>query len=777
MNRNNRILLPLIFLLTLILWGSADVHATEIIADDELAYLDSQGFIVIVDPVTNAGGTPFNWRSPTGGYTDIATLDSNRDGVDELVGIASPQLRLLTPVDTGDPLPQLSRDLSSGFRYLSVTTGDFIPGDDGRDEILVQRTDNRNGVGYSVQIYDGDAVGRSWQLVFDEVFITPWLRIVAGNVDGLEGDEIIMVRNGDANHPDKRILIKKYAPSDANGPWVTLLNQTANYPWLDLAAGNTHFDNNAGADEIILSRSGVVSDYDSLLVYQFLPNYTLADAPGGSSKHYPYFTDIAVGDVNNNGDDELFVIRDPYLDDGYSLVGYNWGSDAMPSPWELALGRDLQAVAMGDVDGDRRAEVVVADSDSYRIYTAPELDYRQSGDQAADFGQNVVIRLGNYDGSGIAPEPPHMIVTPTFLGFEMNRAQTVPAAQTFAVYNQGNGTLYLHADVNTLGGGDWLEVNPLDTIAPATFTVRMKEAVRNLDVGTYDATITLTGTSPDGPVTQGVQTVYVRLTVRATGQILSVSPERYSFSMNEGGIVPQATPLTIRNIGDSGDIFYRIAVTTSDGSPWLQLSRTSGFTDDTVDVTLVPDGLAAGDYAATITVTADNVAGSPVEIPVSLHIDVTDMVVSPTSLFILVFKDQAPPSQYITVGQTAAGSGAIQWQAYVVSSGDWWGDLASSYQREPIFAQATNEALHLIGPDGSESVLQTIPWAHLVPDHGTTPSTVQVLIDVAQAPVGDNRITILVDGGPGTPTRFQGVDVRVFVSEEKNQLWLPIILP
>jgi hypothetical protein len=770
------LLLPLIILLlSLTCWGSISVHATNIIADDELAYLDPQGFIVIVDPVTEAGNAPFSWRSPTGGYTDIATIDSNADGVDELMGIASHQLRLLTPVDTDGPMPQFSHDLTGGFIYTLVTAGDFIPGDGGRDEILVQRTDNRNSAGYSVQIYDGDTNGQSWQLVFDESYITPWLRIAAGNIDGLEGDELIMVRNGDAQHPDKRLIIKKYAPGNPGGPWITLLNQTASYSWLDLATGNTH-DNNGNNDEIILTRSEVGGDYNSLLVYQFQPNYTLADAPGGSSIHYPYFNDIAVGDVNRSGDDELFLIRDPKQDAGISLVGYNWGSDIMPSPWEQALGRDLQAVAMGDVDGDHRAEVVVAQSASFRIYNAPELNFEHSSDTAATFGQKVIVRLGNYDASGISSQPPHMLVTPTFLGFEMQRAQTVPTAQTFAVQNQGGGALYVHVDARTLSGGDWLDVTPFDALAPATFTVGMKEAAKNLGVGTYDATITISGTSPDGPVTQPTQTVNVRLTVRATGQELAVSPESYNLSMNFGGIVPTMDPLIIRNSGDSGNIFYRITITTDDGGSWLQLSHTSGFTDDTVAVTLTPQNLTAGDYSATITVTADNVAGSPAQIPVSLHIDATGMVVTPTELFIQVFKSQVSPLQHITVGQSVAGSGAIHWRAYVVDSGDWWDDGAPHYQGDQLSAHTDAAGLHLIGPEGQERTLQTIPWVRLLPDRGITPRTVQVLVDIAQAPVGDNHVTILVDGGPGTPNRFQGVDVRILVAAQEGALWLPVVM-
>ncbi|HID33939.1 MAG TPA: hypothetical protein EYP25_05100 [Anaerolineae bacterium] len=768
-------LLVTALVLSLFSGGGQMASAQGSIPDDELAYIDAGGFINIVDPVTPSGGTPFTWRSPTGGYTDMAALDVNGDGVDEIVAIAGGTVRLLVPFNTGGTPPQFSQTIPSGFQYVYVAAGDFVPGDGGRDEILVQRTDNRNNSTYSVQIYDGNADGASWQLVFDETFGVNWIRLVGGDVDGLEGDELIMIRNGTQQNRDKRLLIRKYAPNDPNGPWITLFNQVYNFPWIDLATGNTHL-NNGDIDEIILTRSGVLGELNSFLVMQYY-NYNLSDAPDGGGKYYPYWFDIGVGDINASGDDEVFLIRDPEVNGGVSLLGRNWGPDVMPE-WKLSLGRDLQRIELGDVDGDGKAEIVLVQSSAYRIYWSPDVNFNHSGDQAVSLRQPVVIQLGNFDGAGISTEPPSMVVSPKSLGFEMTRGESAPPAQTFQVTNAGGGILNVHVDARTVNGGDWLEVTPFDATAPETFTVRLKDVVTSMEPGSYDANITVTGTSSSGEVQDGEQVVTVRLTIRPTGPMLEVAPERYDFSMNFGGVIPSADPITIRNVGDGGRLFYRITVTTSDGGNWLKLSKSSGFTDDTVDVTLEPRNLTPGDYTALITVTADDaVSGSPATIPVTLHIDATGMVVTPAELFINAYKGQPSPMAEVHIDQAVEGSGAITWYAYVVPAGDWWDDFAPAFAAGDLdFVKRTAQGLVFRDGAGAERVLQYVPWVRLTPDHGVTPRIMQVTLDVPNAPVGETRVTIIVDGGPGTPNRFQGVDTRIVVAAEHGALWLPVVL-
>ncbi len=758
-----------IVVLSLILLGAHDTgnisqaqspQTPTVGADDELAYIDPAGFINIVDP-QSAGAAPF-YRSPTGGYIDMVSLDVNGDGVEELIAITTTTAKLLVPANAGGTPPQFDRSIT-GAHYVSVSAGDFIPGDGGRDEIVLQYTDNVN---YTVQIYDGNDAGTAWNLVYNKPFGAAWIRIAGGDIDGYEGDELIMMRNGTSAHHDRRIIIEQYV----NNAWTTLFEQSYNFPWLDLAIGNTHL-NNGNIDEIVTTRGGVHAQLSSFLIFQYY-NGKLEDAPDGNGKYYPYFIDIAVGDINNSGDDEVFLIRDPESDNGISLLGRNWGADAMKDPWELSLGRDLKRVEMGDVDGDGKDEVVVARYNSYRVYWSPDIDFNNSGDIYINLRNPVVIQLGDFDGSGA--NPPKMHVSPLALGFTMTRGDDPPPSQTFEVTNIGGGIISnVHVDTRS----NWLEVSPFDAAAPATFTVRLKDVVSTMAPGTYDAVITVTGTSPNGQVNNGQQTVNVRLTITPTGPILDVSPERYDFNINFGGVLPTPDPLVIRNIGDGGQIPYRIEVTTSDGGDWLRLSRYQGHTNDAVTVTLATQNLRPGDYSALITVTADSaISGSPATIPVTLHIEATGMVVTPTELYMQVFRDQPSPIRRIHVDQSAQGSGAIHWYAYIVPSGDWWEDIMPLYQNGQLKVRRTDAGLQFIEPDGTEHLLQYITWMSLTPDHGITPRDIQVSVDPARAPIGRNRVTIIVDGGPGTPNRFQGVDVQVVVAAHNGALWLPAIM-
>ncbi len=155
--------------------------ADEVIPDDEIAYINSSRYIKIEDPHAAAGTDPFTWTSSTLGWTDMAVLDANNDGVDEIVAIGGNKVQILTPyTPPGTVPPQFSRTISSGYNYVLVSTGDFIPGDEGRDEILVQRTDSRADCEFSVQVFDGDNAGTNWTLKMDDCYGTNWIRIKGG---------------------------------------------------------------------------------------------------------------------------------------------------------------------------------------------------------------------------------------------------------------------------------------------------------------------------------------------------------------------------------------------------------------------------------------------------------------------------------------------------------------------------------------------------------------------------------------------------------------------
>ena len=91
-----------------------------------------------------------------------------------------------------------------------------------------------------------------------------------------------------------------------------------------------------------------------------------------------------------------------------------------------------------------------------------------------------------------------------------------------------------------------------------------------------------------------------------------------------------------------------------------------------------------------------------------------------------------------------------------------------------VTVRANGNGLSFAQPNGVEAVLETVPWVILTPPSGITPRQMQVTLDMSQVTVGEHRVTILVDGGPGTPNRFQGVDMRVLVSD--GGVWLPLSL-
>ncbi len=743
------------------------VKAQQTFPDDEIAFINANSFIQIIDPFTPSGRTPFNWISPVGGWTDLVVLDSNGDRIPEILAIGGGTARLFAPyTPSGIVPPGWTNQLPAGFVYTRATAGDLIPGDGGRDEIVLHRTDNRGGGSYSLQIYDGDNNGTTWQLVYEEFFAVPWIRMETGDYNGLEGEELILVRNGlPPDRLDRRIKILARTPA---GTFQTFAEQTYNFPWIDLAVGNTH-TNNGNLAEIVLTRDQVLGVFPSYLVFQYAPPVLIADAPTGERKFYPPFFDIALGDTNASGDAEVFLIRDPLEGGtGISLIGINHGSDPFPADWEngVQLGRNLQAVAMGDVDGDGRAEVVVAQPGSYRIWLEPASSLTNStGWITASFQSPIVLRTGNFDGDGISFEPPRLAVDKTGLTFGMLRGGANPPSQTFQVTNAGGGGAIAY-EVAKERGSAWLQVTPFEGTTPTTHTVTING--QNLPPGTYTDTIIITA------VTQNVQDsprrISVTLTVTPTGPELGVQPSSLHFDYNYGGIPPAAQTLSIRNVGDGGAQNYRLTVTTADGGNWLRTDKSSGRTDDTVSVSIDPTNLRPGDYSGRIRVDAGAIRGSPVEIPVTLRIAATGMIVTPTNLIIVADPALPSPRPLINVDQAVPGQGAIHWYAYAVLSGDWW-DMASRTGEWQVTAD--KQQLRFTAPDGTVIPLSTVPWVILTPNNGYTPGSFQVSLDVAQAPRGETRVTILVDGGPGTPGRFQGVDVRVNVNN--GGAWLPLI--
>ncbi|MCO6450347.1 MAG: hypothetical protein J5I90_06105 [Caldilineales bacterium] len=746
---------------------SPDSQAQSGIPDDEIAYIDISSFIQVRDPSPPAGQQPFTWTSSVGGWTSMIVTDVNADGIDEIVSIGGNTARLWNPTAPGGATaPSFLQTIPSGFVYTLATAGDIIPGDGGRDEIVLQRTDNRSNSAYSVQIYDGNDAGTVWTLVYDELYGVPWLRLGTGPYNDLAGDELVMVRNGTPpSQLDYRIKIISRTPDNLN--WGTVADKSYTFPWIDLAVGNVNPNNGGDMAELVTTRDDVLGTFPSILVFWYAPPNPIADAPNGQRTAFPPFFDIALGDVNASGDEEAFFIRDPEgTPSGISMIGMNWGSDAIPSIWDnpgLALGRDLKAVATGDIDGDGKAEVIIANSNSYAIFMTPDVNATLGPSIPAAFRAPVVLVTGNFDGSGL--QPAQLAVSTTSLNFSMLRGEANPPNQTFEVLNTGGGG-GIQYTVTELEG--WMSVTPNEGSTPQTHTVSIQG--QGLAPGTYQADITVAAVS--GGIAGSPKKVRVTLTVVPTGPILEVTPSSMAFEYNFGGVLPTAQDLNIRNIGDGGARSFTLDITTNNNVPWLKTDKTSGQTNSVVKVSIAPQGLAPGEYTGNIRVNAGSIEGSPVDVPVTLNIEATGMIVTPTEMVLLANKVGPSPIGIVNVDQAVTGENAIHFYAYAVLSGDWWNTQQKLADKDYAAAR-TADGFTFNSADGDVFSLNTLEWVKLTPQNGFTPNEVQVSLDMAKAPIGETRITIIIDGGPGTPSRWQGVDTRVEINN--GGPWLPLL--
>jgi hypothetical protein len=100
---------------------------------------------------------------------------------------------------------------------------------------------------------------------------------------------------------------------------------------------------------------------------------------------------------------------------------------------------------------------------------------------------------------------------------------------------------------------------------------------------------------------------------------IGASPTNFSFTATQGAANPASQTLSIRNPG-GGTLTWSI----TDNQNWLTMNTTSGTTGtetDSVSVSVNTNGLQAGNFSATITVTATGASNTPQTIPVALTLN------------------------------------------------------------------------------------------------------------------------------------------------------------
>lgn len=622
-----RLFLRSLLVLTLILaavpivQAGSQADAPDATADDEIVILSSDGRIIVRDPFTPAGVRPVAWESPGTGFSNVFAGDFNGDTSAELVGLRGNEAIVFSPV----VLPgstDLSRTFtaSSGQSWTQAVTGDFEG--DGRDELVLVQTTNQPNLAIQMFAYQWRP-STGWTQTFTGGYGAAWKSIAMGDVDGDGKDEFVAVRNSNFTY---QIIILK--PSNN---WQTLYSQNYTFPWITVEVGDTHPDG-GNRDEIVVTRGDVLGTFPSLYVFRYTGNPTALETLDGAN-FYPYFDDLALGDVNNSGSDAIYMLRPGIFNNQpvVALTNKYFGSGSIRQFNELANQTRFKTIHTGDVDADTRAELVVMASDVYYIYSDPAANTNFT-QYPGSYSTTTNFAVANVDGPGI-PTGPSLNVTPTSIVWNLQAGQST--SQQVQITNTGGaGTLNWTASVTE--GGSWLSINPSSGTAPSNMLVAANTA--NLTGGTYtgkvrvvgtgsvfnspvDITVTLTVTAPQFSVRPANVSWYYRSGSNPGQRVVEVVGP--SINWHAGAVPTSMVPLIEEAIAagtplrfDGGRLLIGDQPTPEDVPivEWIDINPTVGTATQsgtTVQLSLVTGQVEYGFTTAAVVFVADQVASPP----------------------------------------------------------------------------------------------------------------------------------------------------------------------
>ena len=276
------------------------------------------------------------------------------------------------------------------------------------------------------------------------------------------------------------------------------------------------------------------------------------------------------------------------------------------------------------------------------------------------------------------------------------------------------------AFVYNLSGGSWLSVAGISTgLTPQTLSIQVNPTAVP-GPGFYTANLVISSLSlPDGFVT-------IPMTLRVVPAVnVSVSPTSLSFNQTQGGPVPGAKILILNSSG--GNATFGATIPQITGGTWLNVSPSSGQANGFLQVSVVPNSLAAGDYSAQILLTFQNAATSSFTVNVILHVSPPPKAVSasPQSLsFSYRMSGSQPLSQKVTVMSTG---GAVDFTVASTSSGWLSTDVTGGTTPKDVNVSVNTAGLAASGSPYQGSIRITAPGVL------ASPITINVTLTVAVA--------------------------------------------
>lgn len=505
--------------------GVSDAHllgeAQVVNSDAEIVYLDAQGYIRVQD-IAHPSGPLVQWISPVGGWQNFALGDFNGDGDAEVVAIrgtdAGGELAIYDPVVAtglietdkiinGIPWRTLFESTSVPGGLLTgspllVTAGELDPTVPGDEIVYVAELTAEEQVGTNsrsrvVILHATDATGGAWaQLTEPKEFGNVWTQIAVGDADGSGVDDVVLV-------DDAGFLRLYRLQANVLEGYFDLSSESR--PWQHAIVAR--FRGNP-LPELVAARSSAIGAAN-LWAFAYAPSDTGDFTDVYSEFFSPSPHRLFAGDINGNGDEEIFFLRT--VPNGNTtlprLVMRNRGNDTLPV-FEQVLDPDngFQAGAGADVDGDGKAEVILIRNDKLRIYDQPEANNGFTDYATPVTANSQWLHAANLDQNGYV-QTPEFNVTPS--RGESNLAAGGQTDLSFTLTNVGVGGS-IPFQVRREASPTWLQLDGATGQTPATFTALLD--ARTLSSGVYTANLVIE--SSNSQVRNTPLSVPIVLTVR-----------------------------------------------------------------------------------------------------------------------------------------------------------------------------------------------------------------------------------------------------------------------
>ena len=521
--------------------------------DEEIVYLDTSGFIRVLEPQVTTGQQTVQWVSPVGGWRDFVLGDFNGDGDAEIVAVSgdstSGRLTIYDPV-IASGLIDSSRVINNvpwAILYetalpgapVVVGAGDLVPTIAG-DEIAYifelnpddrPDSDNRNRLAV-LQPVAGVTDGRNWTEAIAPVnFDNTWDRISLGDLDNVAGDEIILV--------DRSGFVSVLR---VNGSTLATIfaNESGARPWQDGIAAQWV---PGSLPELLMGRSSPPGGA-TFWTFYYNPGSSAGFSDGYTELMLPTPRLLFAGDINNNGDKELFFLRTvpSNLGNRARLFMRNAGTDSLPV-FEQTLDTDNGYLGgdAGDTDGDGRAEVVVMRNNNLRIFTQPENTSPIPVDTVlTKLSNGLTLHLGNLDAVGVVATP--QLAASASQITQLLSSGADPSTSLFSLSNASSGAPgAIPFTATVIDNPTWLTVSPSSGETPANLTLTFDPG--RLAAGSYAATISVNSSSNQvlnlpltiavsATVREGLRTNVDQLTYSALPCAVDSAPQQQSITLD-----------------------------------------------------------------------------------------------------------------------------------------------------------------------------------------------------------------------------------------------------